>query len=204
MQGKQSYLVNSSQQSAPALNSRRRFAKGSSATDSHGDHSPVRQQSPNSDEHAAMNHEAMNHAAMDHSKMNHADSGSVSLRDPNAYSGGFERSSGPYSLPEQWQVKLADETTFSGLWMDRFEYVDHEAGEGAELEGYGWFGNSYRQFLIQAQLETVEGEIEEGEVDLLFSQAFSPFWDYRIGLHRSFGENVDRDWAVIGVKGLAP
>jgi len=127
-----------------------------------------------------------------------------SLRDPHAYSGGYDRASGPYSLPSQPQVVLADEEVFAGLWMDRFELVDHENGEGAELEGFAWLGNSYRRLLLQAQIETVEGEVEEGEVDLLYSHAVSPFWNIRAGLHRSFGESADRDWVAIGIKGLAP
>jgi copper resistance protein B len=127
-----------------------------------------------------------------------------SLRDPHAYSGGYERASGSYALPAQRQVVLADEAIFVGIWMDRFEWVGHENGEGAELEGFAWLGNSYRRLLLQAQIETVEGEVEEGEVDLLYSHAVSPFWDIRAGLHRSFGEHADRDWAAIGFKGLAP
>jgi copper resistance protein B len=152
--------------------------------------------------HEEMSHEEMSHDAMDHSGMTEMDTDS--LRDPHAYSGGYERASGPYSLPSQRQVVLADEATFVGVWMDRFELVDHEDGEGAEMEGYAWLGNSYRRILLQAQIETVEGEVEEGEVDLLYSRAVSPFWDIRAGLHRSFGENADRDWATIGFKGLAP
>ena len=152
--------------------------------------------------HEEMNHEEMNHAAMDHSDMTQMPA--ESLRDPHAYSGGYERASGPYALPPQRQVVLADESTFVGLWMDRFEFVDHEDGEGSEMEGYGWIGNSYRQILLQVQIETVEGSVEEGEIDLLYSRAVSPFWDFRAGVHRSFGENADRDWMAFGIKGLAP
>lgn len=153
-------------------------------------------------QHSAMTHDAMNHEEMGLSDM--TESEVVSLRDPHAYSGGYERASGPYSLPSQPQVVLADEEIFAGIWMDRFELVDHENGEGAELEGFAWLGNSYRQILLQAQIETVEGEVEAGEVDLLYSRAVSPFWNIRAGLHRSFGESADRDWAAIGIKGLAP
>lgn len=126
------------------------------------------------------------------------------LRDPHAYANGYERTSGPYALASQPQIQLADEQTFVGLWMDRFEYVNHDQTEGAEMEGFAWLGNSYRQWLLQAQIETVEDEIEDGELDLLYSIAVSPFWDFRFGLHHSFGENAHRDWAAIGFKGLAP
>ena len=152
--------------------------------------------------HEEMNHEEMNHEEMDHSAMTEMENDS--LRDPHAYSGGYERATGPYSLPAQRQVVLADEATFVGVWMDRFELVDHEDGQGAELEGFAWLGNSSRRLLLQAQIETVEGEVEEGEIDLLYSRAVSPFWDLRAGLHHSFGESADRDWAAIGFKGLAP
>ena len=164
-----------------------------------GDHDAVNHEEMN---HEEMNHEEMNHEEMDHSAMTEMENDS--LRDPHAYSGGYERATGPYSLPAQRQVVLADEATFVGVWMDRFELVDHEDGQGAELEGFAWLGNSYRRLLLQAQIETVEGEVEEGEIDLLYSRAVSPFWDLRAGLHHSFGESADRDWAAIGFKGLAP
>jgi copper resistance protein B len=149
-----------------------------------------------------MNHEQMNHDAMSHSDMAVMDADA--LRDPHAYSGGYERASGPYALASQRQVVLADEATFVGVWMDRFEFVDHGDGQGTEMEGFAWLGNSYRRLLLQTQIETVGGEVEEGEVDLLYSRAVSPFWDIRGGLHHSFGENADRDWATIGFKGLVP
>ena len=184
-----------------------------------GDHDAVNHEEMNHEEmnheemnHEEMNHEEMNHEEMNHEEMNHEEMNhsamtemeNDSLRDPHAYSGGYERATGPYSLPAQRQVVLADEATFVGVWMDRFELVDHEDGQGAELEGFAWLGNSYRRLLLQAQIETVEGEVEEGEIDLLYSRAVSPFWDLRAGLHHSFGESADRDWAAIGFKGLAP
>ncbi|MBL4582347.1 MAG: copper resistance protein B, partial [Gammaproteobacteria bacterium] len=127
--------------------------------------------------HEEMNHEEMNHEEMNHEEMDHSDMAEMEtalLRDPHAYSGGFERGSGPYALPSQRRVVLADEATFVGLWMDRFEFVDHQDKEGAELEGFAWMGNSYRRILLQAQIEMVEGEVEEGEIDILYSRAVSP------------------------------
>lgn len=133
-----------------------------------------------------------------------SDASEPGLRDPHAYANGYERSSGPYALASQTQMQLADEQTFAGLWMDRFEFVDHDVTQGIELEGFAWFGNSYRQWIVQLQVETVEDDVEEGELDILYSRAISPFWNLRLGMHHSFGENTDRDWATIGIKGLAP
>jgi len=167
-----------------------------------GGHATHQTSVPEEKSHEEMNHEEMNHGAMSHSAMTEMETDL--LRDPHAYSGGYERASGPYALPSQRQVVLADETSFVGLWMDRFEYVDHENDEGAEMEGFAWMGDSYRRVLLQVQVETIEGDVEEGEVDLLYSHAVSPFWDIRAGMHRSFGEHADRDWATVGLKGLAP
>jgi len=139
---------------------------------------------------------------MDHAAMGEADQ--PELRDPYAYSDGYGLTTGPYLLPSQRKIVLADEKTFTGLWMDRLEFVQHDVMQGAEMEGFAWFGNSYRQIIVQAQIEKLEGSIEEGEVDVLYSTAVSPFWDLRYGAHRSFGDNADRDWAAIGFKGLAP
>jgi len=139
---------------------------------------------------------------MDHTATGETDQ--PEMRDPHAYSDGYGLTTGPYLQPSQRKIVLADEKTFTGLWMDRLEFVQHDVMQGAEMEGFAWFGNSYRQIIVQAQIETLEGAVEEGEVDVLYSRAVSPFWDLRYGAHRSFGENADRDWAAIGFKGLAP
>ena len=55
---------------------------------------------------------------MDHSTMSmQGGSAPADARDPNAYSGGFTLDSGPYALPGERELKLADEQKFGRNWI---------------------------------------------------------------------------------------
>ncbi|MCP5347381.1 MAG: copper resistance protein B [Gammaproteobacteria bacterium] len=126
------------------------------------------------------------------------------LRDPDAYSGGYELESGLYALESESMIKLADQTTFAGLWMDRFETVSRKENTVAELEGQAWFGNSYNRVMLRTEAEIDEGSIEEAEIDLLGLHAVSPFWNLQYGFRHQIIEDNHRHWAVLGIKGLSP
>lgn len=142
------------------------------------------------------------HAAMSESMQQSQSTGS--LRDPHAYSNGFELDSGPYLLETESQINLADEINFTGLWVDRIEYVESHDFDAREFEGHAWIGDSYNRFLLRSEIEFVNESLKTAELDLLHSRAISPFWNVQFGLRREFGENDERNWASIGLKGLAP
>lgn len=127
-----------------------------------------------------------------------------SLRDPHAYSGGFKRGSGPYALAGGSRVSLADETYFTGLWVDRFEYVESHDTDATEFEGHAWLGDSYTRYLLRSEIEVVNDSLDVAEIDLQYSRAISPFWDLRLGYRREIREEDQRNWASIGLIGLAP
>lgn len=171
------------------------------------DHSHHGVQTADSAQDSAHEHEG---AAMglDHEMMGHDevedDDQTMPLRDPHAYSGGYGLTTGPYALPSQPQVRLADDKNFSGLWMDRLEFLDSDSGTATELEGHGWWGNSYRRILLQTEAEIVDESIEEAELGLAYSHAVTAFWNVQFEARREFTEEADRNWLGLGFNGLAP
>lgn len=127
-----------------------------------------------------------------------------SLRDPHAYSDGFERGSGPYALANGSRFSLADETYFTGLWVDRFEYVESHDTDATEFEGHAWIGDSYTRYMLRSEVEIINDSLDVAEIDLLYSRAISPFWDFRLGYRREIRDEDSRNWASIGLVGLAP
>lgn len=141
-------------------------------------------------------------AMTDHSTM---DSGNAALlRDPHAYSGGYALGTGTYALEGEHRHRLADETAFKGLWVDRLEYVAREGEDTTELEGHAWIGDSYNRVLLRTEAEVADGTIEDAEIDLLMYQAIAPFWDLQVGFRHQIVEDEHRHWAIIGLNGLAP
>ncbi len=130
--------------------------------------------------------------------------GPADLRDPHAYSGGYELSSGLYALESESMIQLADQTVFAGLWMDRFEHVTRDGIDVSELEGHAWFGGSYNRILLRTELEMEQGSVEVAEIDLMGSHAITPFWNFQYGIRHSIINDNHRHWAMLGLNGLAP
>ncbi len=128
----------------------------------------------------------------------------VDARDPHAYSGGYSRNSGPYSLPPEQQLNLADETRFIGLWVDRLETRNGDAEDFQEFDGFAWMGNSYYRFILRSETEWRNQTLEDSKTELLYRRAISPFWNIEMGARYDHGDNEHREWLGFGIFGLAP
>ncbi len=132
------------------------------------------------------------------------EAGGETARDPHAYSGGYTRAEGPYSLPESQQLHLADEAILKGVWVDRLETRQGDAEDFQELAGHVWLGNSYQRVMLRTELEWRDQTIEESKTELLYTRALSPFWNLEVGGRIDHGDKEHREWVALGVSGLAP
>ena len=71
-------------------------------------------------------------------------------RDPHAWSGGYTLGSGPYALPGQRQLRLADERNFAALLVDRLERVYTNDGNATAYDALAWFGRDYDRLVLKA------------------------------------------------------
>lgn len=177
-----------------------------------------------------MDHSTMNHAAMpdattaqpgmnpdlsgsmdgvqgmDHGEMNmQGGPAPADARDPHAYSGGYTLESGPYSRPGPRELRLADEHSFGGLLVDRFEWTHaNGAGNASAYDIQGWFGRDYDRLVVKAEGDVAKGKLEEARTELLWGHAIATFWDTQLGVRYDSGAGPDRSWMALGVQGLAP
>lgn len=82
-----------------------------------------------------------------------------------------------------------------------------KSGEKAPiiLEFEAWAGFDLNKLWLKADIEKVGDEIEEQEIQLLYSKAISAYWDLQIGGRKDFKpDDFQREWGVIAFKGLAP
>lgn len=89
---------------------------------------------------------------------------------------------------------------------DRFEYQSND-GSGLFLwEGQGWIGGDYNRFWMKTEGEYLgeTGELEEAEVQALYSRAVSPYFDFQAGVRQDLQPGSRRTFGVIGTQGLAP
>ncbi len=86
-----------------------------------------------------------------------------------------------------------------------------EAGLGDGDESYlwdvqGWTGGDINRFWWKSEGEgDFGGDLEEAELQALYSRAVTPFWDVQAGLRQDFRpDGEDTTHLVLGLQGLAP
>jgi copper resistance protein B len=73
------------------------------------------------------------------------------------------------------------------------------------LELEAWAGFDLDKLWLKVDVEKVAQEIEEQEVQLLYSKAIAPYWAFQIGWRKDFKpDDFQREWGVIALKGLSP
>lgn len=148
-------------------------------------------------------------AEMDHSSHNMRETPlqggkpPADARDPHAYSGGYTLTEGSHSLPTAYRLKLADEHAFWAVAGNRLEF-DPDA-ESTEYDVQAWYGTTFNRFVMKTEGEIAKSTLEEMSADLLYSKAFSPYWDLQAGVRvDTLKEGSDRQWLALGLQGLAP
>lgn len=163
--------------------------------------SPPAQTDPDSASHA---HDM---GAMDHGSMQmQSGSAPTDARDPDAYSGGYTRNAGQYSLGAEHRLRMSDEHNFASVGIDKLEYVRARGGdEWTAYEGQAWFGGTYNRAVLKAEGEVAQGKLQESRTELLWGHAVSTFWDTQLGVRFDHGQGTpNREWLALGVQGLMP
>ncbi len=144
--------------------------------------------------------------AMDHSAMQmQGGSAPADARDPDAYSGGYTRNAGQYSLGAEHRLRMSDEHNFASVSIDRLEYVKARGDEWTAYEGQAWFGGTYNRAVLKAEGEVAQGKLQESRTELLWGHAVSTFWDTQLGVRFDHGQGTpNREWLALGVQGLTP
>jgi copper resistance protein B len=124
-------------------------------------------------------------------------------RDPHAYSNGYTLTAGPYAQSGPRQLKLADEHAFWAVLGDRLEYNPDTESTVFDLQA--WYGTTFNRLVIKAEGDIADGSLEEMQTDVLYSQAFSGYFDAQLGVRLDRNEaGTDRQWLAASVQGLAP
>ena len=96
--------------------------------------------------------------------------------------------------------------TTSMFLIERLEArIATDAGEdGYVWDAQGWYGGDINRFVLKTEGEgAFGGELEDAEIQALYSRAIGPFFDLQAGV-RFDPEPDSRTHLVVGVQGLAP
>lgn len=173
-------------------------------------------------DHSALDHSAMNHGAMKQSTMNHGQHGQAidksapgaapeSAVPARAFDGPRHAADAIWGAEAMGPSRenLARENgamRTSSVLIERLEA--RIAADGRE-DGYVWdaqafYGGDINRFVIKTEGEgEFGGELEDAEIQTLYSRAIGPFFDLQAGVRFDL-EPDTRGHLVVGVQGLAP
>jgi copper resistance protein B len=94
------------------------------------------------------------------------------------------------------------------LLIDQLEVRDAKGANPMQLDGQFWIGKDINKLWLKADIEGAEnlqGKTEDySQVQALWSHAVLPYWDVQTGIRHDQVPMQSRDWAVLGIQGLAP
>lgn len=99
----------------------------------------------------------------------------------------------------------ADDQINTFVQIEQLEYRLTDGNDSVNWDAGGWIGEDYNKLWFKTEGEKViDGNVEEAEIQLLYSRQVSPFFDFQAGLRGDAKPEPDRAFGVVGLQGLAP
>lgn len=100
------------------------------------------------------------------------------------------------------EARASGEDHYAFLQADRLEYAADDDALAWDLQG--WLGGDYNKLWLKAEGKVADGSTERSEVQLLYSRAWTPFFDAQLGVRLDQEPSPNRAYLVLGLQGLAP
>lgn len=94
------------------------------------------------------------------------------------------------------------------FWQVNFNLAEVQIRDGRDSyrwDGEAWFGGDINRLTVKTEGEGEFGRnVEDAEIQALYSRAIGPYFNLQAGLRYDFKPNPSRTYATIGFEGLAP
>ena len=108
-------------------------------------------------------------------------------------------------------TKMHGDPLLASLQLDQFEsvhtYASHNDGAGSNTvawDGRFWLGRDIDKLWLRSEGDHGRGGVSDGDVEAFWGHAIAPFWDVMAGMRHDLGDGPTRNWAALGVQGVAP
>lgn len=115
-------------------------------------------------------------------------------RDPDANAEGVTHAMMP-------GMDMADDHFFGYVLLDKFEYARERT---FRLDGQAWYGGDRDKLWLKADGERTKGKLGATRTEALWARTFATYWSSQLGVRHDFADGPGRNWAALGVQGLAP
>lgn len=92
----------------------------------------------------------------------------------------------------------------SKIMANLFEYQSRSGEGGYRWDGEGWFGGDINRLVVKSEGEGGARDIQDGEVQALYSRAVGPYTDLQIGARYDFKPGPSRTYLSLGFESLLP
>jgi copper resistance protein B len=99
---------------------------------------------------------------------------------------------------------MDDDAVHAFLKADEFGWREGHGASAFAWDIDGWIGRDLSRLRFRSEGRREAGRTSESSVELLYSRAISPWWDMVAGVRNEFRPGPSRQYAAIGVQGLAP
>jgi copper resistance protein B len=89
------------------------------------------------------------------------------------------------------------------IWIENLEGV-YGAKNGGAWDAQAWLGGDFDKLWIKSEGSTLGGKTRDSKAEVLWAHAILPFWDTQFGVRHDFSGGPNREWAALGVQGIAP
>ena len=94
---------------------------------------------------------------------------------------------------------------FTLFQAEQFEYRASDGHDSLNWDVQGWIGRDDHKALLKTEGEkAVDGRLEKGEFQLLYSHRVSDFFDAQAGVRYDIEPGPERSFGVLAMQGLAP
>lgn len=94
--------------------------------------------------------------------------------------------------------------TWPTFMLETAEIRPSDRGDAYAWEGEVSYGGDINRFVLKSEGEGHEGDLEEAEVQALYSRAIAPYFNLQAGVRQDFQPRPRRSYAALGVEGVAP
>lgn len=104
------------------------------------------------------------------------------------------------------QAAMGDDPLLTKV-MSEFEYLPNEADGALEWDIDAWVGRDLYKVWLKTSGEYADSEVEEANIELVYSRAVYTNWDQQFGIRRDLKPDSNdnaRDWLSFGYIGTAP
>ncbi|MHB1590558.1 MAG: copper resistance protein B [Sulfuricella sp.] len=101
-------------------------------------------------------------------------------------------------------MHMDDDPLIGKFMLDKLEYVHGDKGDSMVWDGRFRIGHDLNRLWVRSEGQRADGKTQDADAELLWGHTYAPFWDVVAGVRHDFGAGPSREWAALGIQGLAP